>query len=297
MALDDTAADTGTIFYVRGSNHWPRAGKGGQFHAPDDWLVHVRDAAPDGASSSSPSPGRRYLRVDRVRRSVPFQRVARRDHVADDRAPLAVGALVRRAAVEGPAVVERGAAGRHLDRHQLELHARRASTSRTCAEPVVGGVELPPCAGVRPVVRAADVVDRPGVGVRVVERHPAGGHVRRRRSSPGTRRPGGRAAPCPTAASRSRCPGAAAARAAGERGAELAVPRGERRWRRASGRPSRRCTAGASGRAACRRVVVDLVGRQARLPLVGEAAREVLAQALDLRGGSHSSMTRKPSRR
>ena len=25
MALDDTRADTGTIFYVRGSNHWPRA--------------------------------------------------------------------------------------------------------------------------------------------------------------------------------------------------------------------------------------------------------------------------------
>ena len=49
MALDDTAADTGTIFYVRGSNHWPRAPRGGEFHAPDDWLAHVRAAAPDGA--------------------------------------------------------------------------------------------------------------------------------------------------------------------------------------------------------------------------------------------------------
>ncbi len=49
MALDDTRADTGTIFYVRGSNHWPRAGQGGTFHAPDDWLGHVRDSAPDGA--------------------------------------------------------------------------------------------------------------------------------------------------------------------------------------------------------------------------------------------------------
>ena len=48
MALDDTAADTGTIFYVRGSNHWPRAPKGGEFHAPDDWLAHVREAKPDG---------------------------------------------------------------------------------------------------------------------------------------------------------------------------------------------------------------------------------------------------------
>ena len=47
MALDDTAADTGTIFYVRGSNHWPLA-KGGEFHAPDDWLAHIREAMPEG---------------------------------------------------------------------------------------------------------------------------------------------------------------------------------------------------------------------------------------------------------
>src|SRR3712207_8770589 len=49
MALDDTRADTGTIFYVRGSNHWPRAGMGGSFHAPDDWLGHVRSVMPAGA--------------------------------------------------------------------------------------------------------------------------------------------------------------------------------------------------------------------------------------------------------
>jgi ectoine hydroxylase-related dioxygenase (phytanoyl-CoA dioxygenase family) len=48
MALDDTRADTGTIFYVRGSNHWPRATQGGTFHAPDDWLGHVRDSVPPG---------------------------------------------------------------------------------------------------------------------------------------------------------------------------------------------------------------------------------------------------------
>jgi ectoine hydroxylase-related dioxygenase (phytanoyl-CoA dioxygenase family) len=47
MALDDTRADTGTIFYVRGSNHWPRASAAGTFHAPDDWLGHVRDSLPD----------------------------------------------------------------------------------------------------------------------------------------------------------------------------------------------------------------------------------------------------------
>jgi ectoine hydroxylase-related dioxygenase (phytanoyl-CoA dioxygenase family) len=45
MALDDTAADTGTIYYVRGSNHWPRFAAGGQFHAPDDWLGYVRSLA------------------------------------------------------------------------------------------------------------------------------------------------------------------------------------------------------------------------------------------------------------
>ncbi len=49
MALDDTAADTGTIFYVRGSNHWPRSPIGGSFHAPDDWLGHVRAVKPADA--------------------------------------------------------------------------------------------------------------------------------------------------------------------------------------------------------------------------------------------------------
>jgi ectoine hydroxylase-related dioxygenase (phytanoyl-CoA dioxygenase family) len=46
MALDDTAADTGTIYYVRGSHRWPHAPVGGTFHAPDDWLAHVRRAMP-----------------------------------------------------------------------------------------------------------------------------------------------------------------------------------------------------------------------------------------------------------
>lgn len=46
MALDDTAADTGTIYYVRESHRWPRAPIGGSFHAPDDWLSHVRTAVP-----------------------------------------------------------------------------------------------------------------------------------------------------------------------------------------------------------------------------------------------------------
>ncbi|MBV9918575.1 MAG: phytanoyl-CoA dioxygenase family protein [Solirubrobacterales bacterium] len=49
MALDDTTADGGTIYYVRGSHRWPHAPLGGTFHAPDDWLAHVRSAAPAGS--------------------------------------------------------------------------------------------------------------------------------------------------------------------------------------------------------------------------------------------------------
>ena len=48
IALDDTAADTGTIYYVRGSHRWPAAPPGGQFHAPDDWLGYLREVVPDG---------------------------------------------------------------------------------------------------------------------------------------------------------------------------------------------------------------------------------------------------------
>ncbi len=49
MALDDTAADTGTIYYVRGSHRWPHVPMGGQFHAPDDWLSWVNHVKPAGA--------------------------------------------------------------------------------------------------------------------------------------------------------------------------------------------------------------------------------------------------------
>jgi phytanoyl-CoA hydroxylase len=49
IALDDTAADTGTIYYVRGSHLWPHAPMAGTFHAPDDWLGHVRSLVPPGA--------------------------------------------------------------------------------------------------------------------------------------------------------------------------------------------------------------------------------------------------------
>lgn len=49
MALDDTAADTGTIYYLRGSHRWPRSVAGGSFHAPDDWLGYAREQMPEGA--------------------------------------------------------------------------------------------------------------------------------------------------------------------------------------------------------------------------------------------------------
>ena len=48
MALDDTAADTGTIYYARGSHRWPHAPLDGKFHAPDDWLAHVHSSVPPG---------------------------------------------------------------------------------------------------------------------------------------------------------------------------------------------------------------------------------------------------------
>lgn len=50
VALDDTQAQGGTIEYVRGSHHWPKAPPArGEFHAPEDWLAPMRAAAPAGA--------------------------------------------------------------------------------------------------------------------------------------------------------------------------------------------------------------------------------------------------------
>lgn len=48
VALDDTRADTGTIYYVRGSHRWARSPVGGSFHAPDDWLGYMRSVIPPG---------------------------------------------------------------------------------------------------------------------------------------------------------------------------------------------------------------------------------------------------------
>jgi ectoine hydroxylase-related dioxygenase (phytanoyl-CoA dioxygenase family) len=50
IALDDTAADAGTLTYARASHRWPRSPENrGEFHAPDDWLEPVRRSRPDGA--------------------------------------------------------------------------------------------------------------------------------------------------------------------------------------------------------------------------------------------------------
>ncbi|MDA8062214.1 MAG: phytanoyl-CoA dioxygenase family protein [Actinomycetota bacterium] len=51
VALDDTAADTGTIFYLRASHLWGRTPAGGVFHAPEDWLGHLRRSAPAGEAT------------------------------------------------------------------------------------------------------------------------------------------------------------------------------------------------------------------------------------------------------
>jgi Phytanoyl-CoA dioxygenase (PhyH) len=49
IALDDTAAEAGTITYAAGSHRWPRSPENrGEFHAPDDWLAPVNRAVPEG---------------------------------------------------------------------------------------------------------------------------------------------------------------------------------------------------------------------------------------------------------
>lgn len=45
ITLDDTRADRGTIEYVRGSHLWPLSAPIAQFHAPDDPVADLREAA------------------------------------------------------------------------------------------------------------------------------------------------------------------------------------------------------------------------------------------------------------
>ena len=75
--------------------------------------------------------------------------------------------------------MERAAARLDDDRNRVELRALGRSCPRPC-EPVVGRVELRPRRRrLRPRVRAADELDRPGVCLRLVERDPARDHLRR----------------------------------------------------------------------------------------------------------------------
>jgi len=49
VALDETAAEAGTMTYAAGSHQWPRSPENrGEFHAPADWLAPVYRALPRG---------------------------------------------------------------------------------------------------------------------------------------------------------------------------------------------------------------------------------------------------------
>ena len=196
-------------------------------------------------------------------------------------AAVGVGPLVGRRAVEAEAVVEGGAAGRHLDRHHVGLDVGRAHLVHP-GEPVLGRVERVAGRQLAPEVRAARVVDGAGVGRRLVERHPAGRHVRRLEE-----RHVGRVLVGEQRLARRRLPDHVVlqqphARLARELGREARVALGERDVRQpAVGLPDVAQLPRAVGRRDARRVV-DLVGREAGLPLVLEARVEALARALDL---------------
>jgi ectoine hydroxylase-related dioxygenase (phytanoyl-CoA dioxygenase family) len=104
IALDDTTADGGTIYYVRGSHRWPAAPPGGQFHAPDDWLGYLREVVPDGTEIEPvpievPAGGAAFHdgwtwhgsppneRADAERRSIISHLVTTRTVWSDDGAP------------------------------------------------------------------------------------------------------------------------------------------------------------------------------------------------------------------
>jgi ectoine hydroxylase-related dioxygenase (phytanoyl-CoA dioxygenase family) len=113
MALDDTSADAGTMYYVRGSRHWPRSPVGGQFHAPDDWLAHVKEVQPAGEELELvpievPAGGAAFHdgwtfhgspsneRSDRERRAIVSHMVSTETRWADGAAPHPVYSKYRR---------------------------------------------------------------------------------------------------------------------------------------------------------------------------------------------------------
>jgi ectoine hydroxylase-related dioxygenase (phytanoyl-CoA dioxygenase family) len=113
MALDDTSADAGTIYYVRGSNHWPPFPTGGSFHAPDDWLGYVKQVEPADAELELvpievPAGGAAFHdgwtfhgsppneRADRERRAIVSHMVSTDTRWADDATPHPVYSKYRR---------------------------------------------------------------------------------------------------------------------------------------------------------------------------------------------------------
>jgi len=113
MALDDTSADAGTIYYVRGSRHWPRFPAGGQFHAPDDWLGYVKEVVPAGEEIELvpievPAGGAAFHdgwtfhgsppndRADKERRAIVSHMVSADTRWADDAAPHPIYSRYRR---------------------------------------------------------------------------------------------------------------------------------------------------------------------------------------------------------
>ncbi len=150
--------------------------------------------------------------------------------------------------VERERVVEGAAARLHHHRHPLDLGPLgRCLVERR--EPVVGRVEAAAVGRrLRPQVRAAHVLDRAALGEGLVERDPAGDHLRQARGSRRRSRPGACRATSCRAASRGSCPGACACRDS-RRGARRCG-----RWsrsgpaRRRGRRSASRCRSAASRR-------------------------------------------------
>ena len=275
----------------------------------DSQLMPVQYPVNHGVRVSRPPQDREERLVELCFSRAPVARVDRvvvrripaclgRDHVADDRAALRVCALVRGAAVERPAVVECGAARRNFDRNELELGPGRHRLARM-REPVLGRVERAALRCVRPAMRAAHVVDRAGVCGGVVQRHPAGRHVRRIEVIEV-----GGVLMAQQRAARRRLPDRVVLRDAHpglrrQPGGELAdALREDRRGKHPVGLPDVAQLTGQLRRRAPRRVV-DLVGPQAGLPVVLEHAGEAFTHAVELclrRGSARSRGSRRAGR-
>ena len=100
------------------------------------------------------------------------------EHVGDEGHPSHGAARVRLGAVPREVVVEGAAAG-CTTTGTISISASAGFASRTPASQSSGAWNCDRSGGVRPVVRPAHVGDRSGVGLRLVQRHPARHHLRR----------------------------------------------------------------------------------------------------------------------